>query len=111
MNIFATGFSDGFDGPGRRWVVYLKGCNLQCRWCANPEGMSVKNEIMFYPRRCSHAEKTCPYGAVTLRQDKYTIERAKCEHCDDRPCIAVWNHPSFEYVGRISSESNYSYRP
>jgi len=28
------------DGPGIRTTVFFKGCNLRCRWCANPESQS-----------------------------------------------------------------------
>ncbi len=41
MNIFQKGFNYSQDGPGNRLVYHLKGCNMHCPWCSNPEGMSV----------------------------------------------------------------------
>ncbi len=40
------------DGPGIRTTVFLKGCNLRCLWCHNPESQSMKNELMFYSSKC-----------------------------------------------------------
>jgi pyruvate formate lyase activating enzyme len=45
------------DGPGIRTVVFIKGCSLRCIWCSNPESMSRREQIGFYPDRCIGTDK------------------------------------------------------
>ena len=99
MMIFATGWSEGFDGPGRRFVVYLKGCNLRCRWCASPEGIDRAPQMLFYPAHSAYAASACPYGAVK----ESALNRALCLQCLDRSCIHVAKHPAFELAGQEMS--------
>ncbi len=41
LKLFQKGFNYSQDGPGNRLIYHLKGCNLICPWCSNPEGMNI----------------------------------------------------------------------
>lgn len=40
------------DGPGIRTTVFMKGCPLRCRWCHNPEGLSMSQGLQFFKEKC-----------------------------------------------------------
>jgi pyruvate formate lyase activating enzyme len=44
------------DGPGIRTVVFLKGCSLRCKWCSNPESISLKPELSYESKKCKGKE-------------------------------------------------------
>ena len=46
IKVFQKGFNYSQDGPGNRLVYHLRGCNMRCPWCANPEGLSVVGEAI-----------------------------------------------------------------
>lgn len=45
------------DGPGIRTTVFLKGCNLRCIWCHNPESHSIKQTLRYLKEKCTYCKR------------------------------------------------------
>lgn len=92
------------DGPGIRTTVFFKGCNLQCKWCHNPESQSKNEQILFYKNKCTGCGKCkqvcpnhfencdfcgkcalfCPNAAREICGKKYTVEEVLREILKDK---------------------------
>lgn len=81
------------DGPGIRTAVFFKGCNLDCKWCHNPEGKSPELELALMTEKCigcgvckevcknpdscalcGECAENCPAEARKLYGRKYTAD-------------------------------------
>lgn len=73
------------DGPGIRTTVFFKGCNMACKWCHNPETLSVRPQLMIYPDKCigcGACVEACRAGARTLgKNGALQYDRTACKHC------------------------------
>ena len=92
------------DGPGIRTTVFLKGCNLRCKWCHNPESQQIEPQMMIYKNKCTgcgkckevcrynlescdlcaECVKHCPHDARKICGMKYTVDEVFEEVKKDR---------------------------
>ena len=72
------------DGPGVRTTVFLKGCNLRCTWCQNPESQPLKPVLMFRKDQCTVCGRcipVCPNKANSIVDGQLVVDRKLCNAC------------------------------
>ena len=93
------------DGPGIRVTVFLKGCPLRCKWCANPESNLARPQLMFYAAKCTACGRCIPVcprqairpGTVNGRPCAVTL-RDRCADCGR--CAEVCPADARELAGK-----------
>lgn len=89
------------DGPGIRSTVFFKGCNLQCRWCHNPEAINFECQIQFFLQKCvgcGGCVEVCPVKAQQLTKSQRVFRRDLCQICGR--CVGNCNTGALTISGK-----------
>lgn len=88
------------DGPGNRTAVFLQGCNINCKYCHNPE----TRKLCIH---CGACVEQCPAGALSKNEDgKVVYDSKKCVKCDT--CIRVCKNDSSPRTKEMTPEEVYA---
>jgi len=74
------------DGPGLRSTVFMKGCNLACKWCANPELISFDDqEVYFFSERITDPDMAVREneGALVTEGGQWCLDRSRLPEPDE----------------------------
>ena len=97
-----------YDGPGIRTIVFFKGCPLRCKWCANPEGLERKIQIMFKKNSCVNCGlcvDACPVGIHEITPEGIHRVRRDIDCTGCGKCKSVCPQAALEVNGQVKTVS------
>lgn len=90
------------DGPGIRTTVFLKGCQLHCEWCHNPESIAFQAQVSYLAEHCVHClvcVDVCQHGAQQVDAEGHHVRNhALCIACGE--CIDTCQGDALKLIGK-----------
>ncbi|MGN1276090.1 MAG: glycyl-radical enzyme activating protein [Floccifex sp.] len=89
------------DGPGIRTTVFMVGCNLRCKWCANPEWMLPGKKTLYHKEKCKHCGCCLSYEGIHIQEVGVQIDRSVCRSLYELENICPFD--AYENIGQEMS--------
>ncbi|GAM55139.1 pyruvate formate-lyase activating enzyme [Vibrio ishigakensis] len=93
------------DGPGVRTTVFLKGCQMKCVWCHNPESLSVQKQLSFSEQKCTSCKscvEVCPNDVHSFDANgRHLVDFNACDACGK--CVDACLHGALKIYGKTMS--------
>ena len=89
------------DGPGIRTTVFFKGCPLACRWCHNPEGLTIAEQHIHHQKRCigcGECVQRCAQNALKPSDNGILWDEDRCIRC--KTCVQTCPSEAHEFIGQ-----------
>jgi len=105
LNVFDIQRGSFHDGPGIRTVVFVKGCNMTCFWCQNPESQKSKPQLMVYSDRCIGCGKcltVCQNHCHKIVDGERIFDKNACVACGI--CAENCNTETLQISGKSMTE-------
>lgn len=90
------------DGEGIRTTIFLKGCNLRCQWCHNPEGLAMGASISVVSQKCIYCRR-----CLTVDQEQVMIDTGKGMKIESKEGIEYQKYIDICPTGAIQYDAHY----
>lgn len=90
LKYFSIDWLSEDDGPGKRVVLFLQGCHLDCLWCHSPHAQPTVSPLLFFENQCQSCGRcvdACKHDVHSLKNELHIINRERCIQCGD--CVDV----------------------